>query len=140
MLERIASGESLLGYNLSGSYVIARAKIDPSIGYVLLRDYTLVLSRVAFIARRARHPNAARLWIDYLLSARGQRILAQRSHLFAIRPDVEGESSAASLERQLGASLKPVAIGPGLLTYLDGSKRADFVRRWTTSDPQCGVM
>jgi two-component system, OmpR family, sensor histidine kinase TctE len=139
MLERIASGESLLGYNLSGSYVIARAKTDPSIGYVLLRDYTLVLSRVAFIARRARHPNAARLWIDYLLSARGQRVLTQRSQLFAIRRDVEGESSAASLERQLGDSLKPVAITPGLLTYLDGSKRADFIRRWTAPSSECGA-
>jgi two-component system, OmpR family, sensor histidine kinase TctE len=139
MLERIASGESLLGYNLSGSYVIARAKIDPSIGYVLLRDYTLVLSRVAFIARRARHPNAARLWIDYLLSARGQRVLTERAQLFAIRRDVAGESTAVSLERQLGASLKPVAIGPGLLTYLDGSKRADFIRRWTSPSPECGT-
>jgi len=35
MLERIAAGESLIGYNLLGSYVISAAKLDPSIGYVL---------------------------------------------------------------------------------------------------------
>ena len=32
MMERIASGENLIGYNILGSYAITRAKKDPSIG------------------------------------------------------------------------------------------------------------
>jgi two-component system sensor histidine kinase TctE len=139
MLERVASGEALIGYNLSGSSAIARARVDAAIGYVLLRDYTLVMSRIAFIAKRAAHPNAARLWIDYLLSKRGQQLMAEQSHLYAIRGDVTGNSSARSLELALGAHAKPVMIGPGLLTYLDNSKRAEFIRRWNDGDANCAA-
>lgn len=130
MMERIASGDSLIGYNLLGSYTIGRAKTDPSIGYVLPRDYTLVMSRIAFITRRAGNPNAAKLWIDFLLSKRGQEIIANESGLFSLRPDVEGELTAAGLTRLLGNSIKPIVVGPGLLTYQDRAKRIEFLRKW----------
>ena len=35
MLERISSGENLIGYNVLGSYALVRAKTDPSLGVVL---------------------------------------------------------------------------------------------------------
>lgn len=130
MLERIASGENLMGYNLLGAYAIVRAKNDPSIGYVLLRDYTLVMSRIMFIAKSARNVNAAKLWVDYILSRRGQQIIANQSQLFSIRADVEGDATAAGLVRTLGSSIKPIPVGPGLLTYLDQAKRIDFINRW----------
>jgi iron(III) transport system substrate-binding protein len=130
MMERIASGDSLIGYNLLGSYTLVRAQTDPSIGYVLPQDYTLVMSRIAFIARQARNPNAARLWVDFLLSKRGQEIIAAESQLFSLRGDVEGEATAARLARVLGDSIKPIAVGPGLLTYQDQAKRLEFIRRW----------
>ena len=130
ILQRIASGESLLGYNLIGSYAMAKAKLDPSLGVVLPRDYTLVMSRVMLIAKTAKHPNAARLWVDYVLSQRGQTVMATKSTLFSIRNDVTGEFTAAALTKVLGPSLRPIAVGPGLLVYLDQAKRRDFLKRW----------
>jgi iron(III) transport system substrate-binding protein len=130
MMERISSGENLIAYNLLGSYVLDKARRDPAIGYVYPRDYTQVISRVAFISRGARHPNAARLWLDYLLSHRGQSVLASRSDLFALRSDVEGETTAAGLARALGGRVKPVPIGPGLIAFLDQAKRAALLHRW----------
>jgi iron(III) transport system substrate-binding protein len=130
MLERIASGKVLLGYNLLGSYAIANAMRDPAIGIVLLRDYTLVLSRVILIAHLAPHPNAARLWIDFILSRRGQTIIAERSRLFAVHPDVTGDFTAAALSIKLGTSARPIPVGPGLLVYLDQAKRAAIMKRW----------
>jgi iron(III) transport system substrate-binding protein len=130
MMERIASGDVLIGYNLLGSYAIVRAKADPNLGYVLLRDYTLVMSRIVFMSKRAANPNAAKLWIDFLLSRRGQEIIANESRLFALRGDVEGEATAAGLAKMLGGSIKPITVGPGLLTYQDQSKRGEFVRKW----------
>jgi iron(III) transport system substrate-binding protein len=129
MLDRIAAGHSLLAYNVLGSYAQRRAAGDPAIGLVYLRDYTLVVSRIAFINRRAAHPNAARLWLDHLLSQRGQTVMA-RAGLFALRDDVAGEETAAALTRQLGDSLKPIAIGPALMAYLDRAKRAEFLKAW----------
>ncbi len=130
MIERIASGKDLLGYNLLGSYALARARLDPSLGVVLPDDYTLILSRVMLIAANARHPNAARLWVDYVLSRRGQTIIAERSRLFSIRGDVTGEFTAAALTARLGASARPIALGSSLLVNLDRAKHADLVKRW----------
>src|SRR5205085_6502114 len=113
-------------------YAHSRAKKDPNIGYALLKDYTLVLSRVAFISKAAKHPNAARLWLDYLLSKKGQTTLSTASELYSIRGDVDGETTAAGLAKELGATLKPIQIGPGLLTYLDRAKRLEFLKQWRT--------
>ncbi|MGZ5038734.1 MAG: ABC transporter substrate-binding protein [Usitatibacter sp.] len=130
MMERIASGKDLIGYNLLGSYALGRAKRDPSLGVVLPHDYTLVLSRVILIAKNAPHPSAARLWLDFVLSRRGQTVLAERSRFFSIRPDVKGEFTAATLAQTLGASARPIGVGSGLLVFLDKAKHLEIVRRW----------
>lgn len=130
MIERIASGKDLIGYNLLGSYALGRAKRDPSLGVVLPHDYTLVLSRVILISRKAKHPNAAKLWLDYVLSHRGQQLLAERSRVFSIRPEVTGEFTAATLSTTLGKSARPIAVGQGLLVFLDKAKHQELIRRW----------
>jgi iron(III) transport system substrate-binding protein len=130
MIERIASGKDLIGYNLLGSYALGRAKRDPSLGVVLPNDYTLVLSRVILIARNARHPSAAKLWLDFVLSRRGQAVLAERSRFFSIRRDVTGEFTAASLAKTLGDTARPIAVGSGLLVFLDKAKHHEIIRRW----------
>ena len=104
MLEKVSSGEHLLGYNVLGSYALVRAKKDPALGVVLPKDYTLVLSRVMFIGKQAKNPNAAKLWVDYILSQRGQKLIGSDVELFAIRNDVDAEYTAASLTKQLGAA------------------------------------
>ncbi|HET6720501.1 MAG TPA: ABC transporter substrate-binding protein, partial [Rhodocyclaceae bacterium] len=126
MLDAIATGESLIGYNVLGSYALARARRDPAIGVVLPADYTLVVTRIIFIARQARHPNAARLWVDYLLSARGQELLAKRAGLLAVREDLDPQLTAVGLREQLGGAFRPIALGTGLLAYLDRAKQRDF--------------
>jgi len=129
MLERIQSGEHQLGFNIFGSYATARQRKDPSIGIVYPKDYTLVMSRVALIPKAAKHPNAAKVFLDYLLSKRGQELIAKAA-LFSIRDDVEGETTAAALNRELGGTLKPLPVGPSLLVYLDQAKRLEFLRQW----------
>ncbi len=130
MLKRIASGRALVGYNLLGSYALAQAGRNPSLGFVFPRDYTLVVSRLMFISSKAAHPNAARLWVDYVLSRRGQTVIADHARLYAVRSDVEGGMNVASLKAALGAGMKPVAIGPGLTRHLDRQAYRDFVLRW----------
>ena len=129
MLERIGSGEHLLGFNIFGSYALARQKKDPSLAIVYPKDYTLVMSRIALVPKAAKHQNGAKVFLDYLLSKRGQRLLA-KGMLFSIRDDVEGEATAAALTKQLGGTLKPLPVGPALLDYLDQAKRLEFLKHW----------
>jgi iron(III) transport system substrate-binding protein len=129
MLERIQSGEHLLAFNVFASYATARQKKDPSLGVVFPRDYVLVLSRIAFVPKAARHPAAARVFLDYLLSRRGQEVVA-RAGLGSIRTDVTGEGTAVALAQSLGATLRPIAVAPSLLEYLDAARRLQFLDRW----------
>jgi iron(III) transport system substrate-binding protein len=130
MLEKVSSGEHLLGYNVLGPYALVRAKKDASLGVVLPKDYTLVLSRVMFIGKGAKNPNAAKLWTDYILSARGQKLIGSDVELFSVRDDVDAEYTAASLNRQLGANVKPIPVSGEIVSYLDPKKRLEFLNAW----------
>lgn len=130
MLERIADGRLLIGYNLLGAYAQAYAKRHPTLGIVLPRDYTLVMSRIVFIPKSAPQPRLAQLFLDFLFSEVGQQIIAGASGLYAIHPQVKGEMTMQQLQAKLGPALRPIRVGPGLLVYLDQVKRRNFLRQW----------
>ena len=130
MIERITSGEHLLGFNLIGSYVALRQLKDPDLGLVYPDDYVLVMSRVALIPKNAKRANAGKLFLDYLLSSHAQRIMANDATLFSVRDDVEGPYSMAALTRQLGARLKPIPVDMSLLAALAPAKRLATLRKW----------
>ena len=130
MMEKVSSGEALLGYNIIGSYAFLKAKKDPSIGYLYPSDYTVVMSRVMFISRHAKNPNAAKLWADYILSARGQQIISDKADLFSIRADIKGETTLANLTKVLGTGARPIPIGQDTVEFLDQKKRLDFLKKW----------
>ena len=130
MVKRVASGQAVMAYNVLGSYALAQARKDPALGVVFPGDYTLVMSRIVFINKKAANPNAARLWLDYVLSRRGQTVIANRAALYAVRGDVEGETTASRLAQSLGASIKSIPLSPSLIGYLNNQNYRDFVRQW----------
>ena len=130
MLEKTSSGEHLLGYNVLGSYAMVRAKKDPGLGVVLPKDYTLVLSRVIFIGKNAKNPNAAKLWVDYVLSQRGQKMIGSDVELYSIRDDVDAPYTAAKLKAELGANIKPIPVSGEITDMLDAKKRLEFLNAW----------
>ncbi|MGY2799477.1 iron(III) transport system substrate-binding protein [Ewingella americana] len=130
MMERVSSGENLIGFNILGSYAEARAKTDPSLGISYPKDYTLVLSRVSFISKEAKNSNAARLWLDYVLSEKGQSILANQGDIPSIRNDIEGNNDIDGMTKMLGNALKPIPVDETLLEYLQQKKRLDYIKQW----------
>src|SRR5512132_68334 len=130
MLERVGSGEHLIAYNVFGSYALARAKKDPSIGWLLPEDYTLITSRVALISGKARAPAGAKLFLDFLLSKDGQEILANQALLYAIRNDVSADASARRVSELVGDRVRPVPIDDSLLATLKPLPRLAFLKEW----------
>lgn len=134
MLTAISKGEMLLGYNMMGAYALSRGKRDlPDLGVVFPKDYTLVLSRVALVSKRAAHPNAARLWLDYLLSKRGQTILGNAIELYPIRTDVEAAFTASKLRETLGTSLRPIPLDMTLVRDLAPDRRTRILAEWNAA-------
>jgi iron(III) transport system substrate-binding protein len=122
MLRGVAEGRLSIAYNVIGSYALERARRDPRIGVIFPQDYTIVTSRIAFIAREARHPAAAKLFLDFLLSREGQSLLARHS-LWPVRRDVRARRLPAT-------QVRPIRVGPQLLVNLDRLKRQRFLRDW----------
>jgi iron(III) transport system substrate-binding protein len=130
MMERVTSGEHLIAYGIFGSYALGRSKKDPNLGIVLPKDYTMVTSRVAFISKNAKNPNAGKLFLDYILSKRGQDIIANKADLYSLRSDVDGEATIKGVSQLIGDKARPVPIDQTLLENLDQAKRLAFLAKW----------
>jgi two-component system sensor histidine kinase TctE len=130
MLDRIISGELILGYNLLGSYAFARQAAGLRLGVVVPEDYALVMTRVALIPRGAPDAELARAFVDYLLSPRGQALAAGVTGLGAIMPDISGPWSAGSIAGKTEGALQPIPLGPSLLVALDERRRERFLETW----------
>ncbi|MBH9981845.1 ABC transporter substrate-binding protein [Bartonella sp. B10834G6] len=130
MLEKISAGEHAIAYNIIGPYAYLRAARDPNVKLIIPEDFTLILTRSAYITKNAPHPNAARVFLDYLLSKRGQNIIANEANLFSIRADVDGNATASKLTAEYGSHLKPVEVNEKLADDLVPVKRLTFFRKW----------
>ena len=133
MLNAIQEGKLLLSYNVLGSYAYAAIEESGELGMILPSDYTLVMSRVAFVSKRARNPVAGHQFLDYLLSERGQKLLATQARLYPIHPAVSGEATYSGLQKkaQNHGPLKLIKLGPALLTYQDRLKKENFLEEWS---------
>ena len=131
MLSAVGKGEDVIGYNALGSYATLEAAGQPAIAFVYPRDYTLVVTRVMLIGEKASNPNAARLWVDYVLSRRGQAVLADRSGLPCVRSDIDSANCATGLASKIGSGARPIPLDPELIApFGDQQKRLAFVRQW----------
>jgi iron(III) transport system substrate-binding protein len=133
IIDRLETGEIVLGYNLLGSYVLNQIEHDSRLGVIFPEDYTLVMSRVAFISKHADHPENAKAFMRYLLSLPGQQIIAKESGLIALHPDATGPYTASALKRRYPLQLKPIPLGPALMVYLDQLKQRRFVDEWSNA-------
>lgn len=133
VIERVNAGTLLLGYNVLGSYAADQATKLPDLGMVLPQDYVVVASRVALVPKAAGAPELGQEFLQFLMSRQGQTILAERLRLPAISLEVAGKDSAAAMQEALGAKLRPVAVSPGLLAYLDAASRAQVLAKWNAA-------
>ena len=132
IMERIVTGDLVLGYNLLGSYVAQWARDFPDqVGMSLPQDFTIVVSRVALVPRAAGRADLGADLLGWLMSDAGQAELSSHLHLPAVSLGVTGDADAgAALVDLAGLRLDPVPVGPGLLAYLDQATRAGLIARW----------
>lgn len=124
MLDRVASGRSLIAYNVLGSYAKRTMASQPDLAIMPINDYKLVLSRVALLPSSSANPLLGEGFLDYLLSEEGQQILEYEAYLDPLN------KADGTRRDQNGALLQPVHLGTELMVYLDQSKRRRFIKRW----------
>lgn len=130
IVERVADGQFVFGYNILGSYAAEAAAREADLGIILPTDYTIVTSRIGLVPKAAANADLGRKYLEFFMSAEGQTIMAQQLQIAALNPDVSGENTANAMQQALGSQLRPVPVSPGLMVYLDQVKRARLIRRW----------
>ena len=110
------------------TWVVIKDKGAP-VDSVMLPYTTGVEIQAALTARaKSKHPAAARLFLDFLLSRSGQRRLAEH-HITPARSDV---IIPAQLQTP-AVPLRAIRVGPALLVTNDRLTRSHFLALWRQS-------
>lgn len=129
ILELISGGQLYLGYNILGSYAYAAMLKNPHLRIVVPQDYTLVLRRGALISQDAPNLAAAKRFLDYLLSERGQRVSREKAFFFAEDGPLPKGVDGPETLKESGVA-RPIRIGPYLLAAQDQEQRLRFIADW----------
>jgi iron(III) transport system substrate-binding protein len=74
---RLVSGEDLLAYSGMPTRAYQNNKKGAHLKFLIPEEGVLLLPQSQFILAKAPHPNAAKLWIDFVLSEEGQTIIVK---------------------------------------------------------------
>ena len=111
LAQLVAAGEGLLDINIPAASVERMKEKGAPIDWIALGPAPVVMVGIGLSAQAA-HPNAAKLFTDFVLSREGQR-LARTPGRFVARTDVAAEQPAAFKE------IKIAPVNPALAEKLE---------------------
>src|SRR4029077_1788978 len=86
VLDRVIAGEYAIGLEMNNTHAAISAAQGAPVKWVPLNPVSETL-QVVGITNGARHPNAAKLWLDFMVSKAGQEIMRDNDYL-PVHPDV----------------------------------------------------
>ena len=129
-IERVKTGECYIATNLLVNYAFREAKTDPNLGVFVPSDFSLLVPRVMFITKEAQHPNAAKLFIEFVLSEEGQRLLGREAEV-TIFPNPEYPELSLDYLTKNVKNLIVIRLGDDLLNKaIEKANVEEFTRRW----------
>ena len=129
MREKVVSGEQILAFNVIGSYALQWAKESPVVGVSFASDYTAAFQRVASVTKNAPHPAAGRLFLDFMLSEKGQAILAGKG-VPSLRKGYKGPLDGEEIAKLTGGNMKVIPVDEKLVGNMNPKLRAEFFQIW----------
>jgi len=82
---RLVSGEDLMAFSGMPTRAYQNNQKGAKLKFMLPEEGVVLLPQNMFILKKAPHPNAAKLWVDFILSERGQAILVKGEALISGR-------------------------------------------------------
>ena len=111
LAQLVAAGEGVMDINIPASSAERMKERGAPIDWIALGAAPAVMVGIG-ISAQAANPNAAKLYLDFVLSREGQK-LAQTPGRFVARADLAAEASSATRE------IKMVPVNPALAEKLD---------------------
>jgi iron(III) transport system substrate-binding protein len=90
VLDRVIAGEYAIGLDMNSSHAAISRGLGAPVAFVPLDPVTMTI-QIAGIARGAPHPNAAKLFVDFMVSRAGQEVFRDVDYI-PMRPDVPAKS------------------------------------------------
>jgi len=90
ILDRVIAGEYPIGLEMNSSHAVISAAVGAPVKFVPLDPVTMTM-QIAGISRNAPHPNAARLFLDFMIARAGQDVFREADYI-PMRPDVPAKS------------------------------------------------
>jgi len=82
---RVVSGEDLMSFTGMPTRAYQYNQKGAQLKFILPQEGVVLLPQDMFILKKAPHPNAAKLWIDFILSETGQAVLVKGEALVSGR-------------------------------------------------------
>ncbi|GAC1345654.1 MAG: extracellular solute-binding protein [Acetobacteraceae bacterium] len=86
---RLVDGQDLLTLAGQPTRALQNNERGAALKFLFPEEGVVLMPQCMFILKRAPHPNAAKLWIDFILSVAGQTILAKREAMSSGRTGFE---------------------------------------------------
>jgi iron(III) transport system substrate-binding protein len=90
VLDRVIAGEYPMGLDMNSSHAAISAALGAPVRFVPLDPVTMTM-QIAGISRGAPHPNAARLFLDFMIARAGQEVFRDADYI-PMRPEVAARS------------------------------------------------
>jgi ABC-type Fe3+ transport system substrate-binding protein len=119
VLDRVIAGEYAMGLEMNGTHAHISAAMGAPIAWVPLDPVSMTL-QAAGITAKAPHPNAARLFLDFMISRAGQDVFRDRDYI-PMHPAVSAKNP----------ELKPETGGYKAVVYSPEEVDAS-AKRWAT--------
>ena len=117
-MTRIASGEfEAFGISCNQHDALANAAKGAPVGFVLASDAPITTLLYEAVPATATHPNAAKLWINFMSSPEGQKLLYQAT--FADLRFVPGSQTAKSIDAVEAKGARVLTIGTDFYRHHD---------------------
>ena len=117
VLDRVIAGEYAIGLEMNNTHAAISAAQGAPVAWVPLNPVSETV-QVAGIAKGAPHPNAGKLFIDFMVSKAGQNVFREHDYL-PMRPDIPAKIPA----------LKPEQGGYKAIVYTPDNLETE-VPRW----------
>jgi iron(III) transport system substrate-binding protein len=116
VLDRVIGGEYAIGLEMNNTHVAISAAQGAPVAWVPLNPVSETL-QIAGIAKGAPHPNAARLFLDFMVSRAGQKVFRDADYL-PMHPDIPAKIP----------ELKPAQGGYKSVVYTPDNLEVDSAR------------
>jgi len=90
VLDRVIAGEYPIGLDMNSSHAAISAALGAPVRFVPLDPVTMT-TQIAGLSRGAPHPNAAKLFLDFMIARPGQEVFRDADYI-PMRPDVPAKS------------------------------------------------